>query len=197
LIAKLAALYLAMFARQEPAMYKANPPRIATLAVASAKAHEAIRPRWRWGDAQLMGAIGSGLEHESHLAESVHAGTKRGPAGGICVGQIHHTNGLWKRTGAPSFEALAGTDLQASTWCLHTVALSLVSGASYCHKRHFYTYWSRAMWTMYATGRRCHPWSRQAYKRSKRQAQLAATTWRPTPEHERLISEVLEQDNGT
>ena len=186
-----AVIYLAIFAQERPREYNAAPERLAVVAVAAERTQAALLPKWRHSPAQFAGALTSAIIHESGLDAKVHSGENH--RNGHCLTQIHHTNRIWERVGAPSYDALLGTDLQATIWCLSTGALSLIYGVNHCHKRHYFTHWQRAMWTMYATGHRCAPWSRQSNKRTYLQNKIAHTKWVPTIEHHRLIQDVLIQ----
>lgn len=170
---------LAALAAQRPTEYRDDPQRIATIAVAIEESSESEF---------IRGALATAAIKESGLWRSVHTGERRGRAGEICLVQIHPVNIRWKRTTAPSFEALAGTGLEATRWCFQTAAMHLAEGVRYCRKRRYIRNLVPAMWTFYHVSK-C--WlSPHAFERAALQSKISSTRWVVTPEHERLVAAV-------
>lgn len=148
--------------------------RYGTVAVAFVDAvdHQMARG-WDGSRAQLERSGMTAFRFESRLDRSVHAGTKRGPAGGICLAQIHPNNGLFREY-ADEFFHLAGTSYGSTLACLQTMFHSLASGRSHCLKRakqEWSIHWRPAMWRMYASGSACTP-TRHSWRRARFQASL-------------------------
>lgn len=181
-----AAMFLALFASERPNEFAKAPERLATAALAAEQAQAQQQGKWRHGAPQLSAAIATVVLEESGLAADVHSGAKRGKAGEVCLVQIHPKNPQWRFVGAPSFESLAGTDLQATTWCLATGVHALVFAEGYCAARRYKRNWQKAMFTLYHLGGKC--WvSPVANKRTKLMNRLSATKWVPTPEQVELV----------
>jgi hypothetical protein len=178
--------FLVMLAHEMPGEYAKDPERFAVIAMAAKAAQDELLPSWHRDPRLLGAAIATGIRKESGGWESVHDGSLNGKAGEICLMQIHPTNTRWKHW-APSFEALAGVDLQATTWCLLTGGKSLISAASYCMARNYRRNWAPAMWTMYHYGDRC--WlSPEAKARTALMNRLAYTDWKPTDEQLEVLA---------
>lgn len=180
--------YLALFAAEAPAQFKNDPQRIATIAVAAARAEKKLIGSFP--HPKMLGpALATTILSESGLKSGIHAGTVRGKAGEICLGQIHPTNKIWERW-APSFESLGGAGIVWTEFCLLSVADTLASSLRYCAKRRYFTNWAPAMFTMYHYGGKC--WlSPHGFPRARRMARIAATRWVPTLDQLQLIIGVL------
>ena len=186
-----AVTFLVALAHEAPVVYAQDPNRIAVIAVAAERAQSEILPQWE-RHARLLGAgiIVAALS-ESRLDASVHAGSRRGLQGEICLTQIHPINASW-RTYAPSFEALAGIDIESTSWCLATGARTLMSMDRRCHMNGYRSHWLASMWTAYQFGGRCRP-SDEGRKRASLTNRIAWTDWRATPDQVRLIETTRKQ----
>lgn len=195
-VALAAAGFLALYAHEVPRVYAENPERVAVVAVASEQAQAVLLPTWprynKKGSVtprSLSAAIAAVVIEESGLDVAVHGGSKRGLAGEVCLMQIHPSNPQWQRHGAPSFDALGGTDLQATTWCILAGGQSLLSSLNYCWRKRFWSNWAQAMFTSYHLGHSC--WlSPGAYRRTGYMRRLAAQSWDATPEQTELVERV-------
>lgn len=175
-----AGAFLALFAHEEPAVYAADPGRVARVAIAAEQAQQPYLELWPQSDRSLGASVSAAIILESHLAESIHDGSKRGRAGEVCLVQINPINAMWKRV-ASTFDSLAGTGVEATVRCLRAGIETMQFGVRWCLKRHYKTNWIRAMWTFYRWGDRCWQ-SGAATERTKLTQRLLAAHWKPTKE---------------
>ncbi len=102
-------------------------------------------------DKQLAMGIVTIFWWESRFSPKLHSGERKGDVGhAICMGQ-HHRNSRSEE----AWEALAGTDLEATKRCARATGKVLVSAEAYCRKRRK-NRWEGAF-TLYGTGRTCDP----------------------------------------
>jgi len=190
------AVFLAVFLAYCPQRDPEELKRVAVVSVAAYQAQQTLlkSKRWPGSEAELAGAIATGVIRESGLWHDTHDGSRIGRAGEICLMQIHPTNPAWKLF-TSSRKNLAGTDLESTRLCLLTGAESLTRSARHCLGKRYFKNWRQAMWTMYHYGSRC--WlSPHAYPRTRTMARIASKRWVVTEEHERLVSEVLKEEDN-
>jgi len=150
-----AAAILTLLATNFPGQFAEEPRRFAVIAVAAQHAVSKVAPKWRRGEKVLLAALLTAATRESGFRQDIHSGELRGKAGEVCLVQIHPTNPAWKKVGAPTFDALGGVGLEATTYCLEAGALSLIQAANYCTARKYRRNWAQAMWTAYHYGGQC------------------------------------------
>jgi hypothetical protein len=186
-----AASFLALFATQEPAVYRDNPERVAVIAVASERAQADLMPHWTRHPRLLGASLAVVALGESHLAESVHDGSRRGAVGEACLAQVHPINGHW-RPYAASFEGLVGVGIDETTDCLSTGLATLVAADQQCTRQGYRTHWLSAMMTAYQFGGRCRP-SKTGRERAEKANRWAWQEWTPTAEMTELVEKVKGQ----
>ena len=139
----------------------ARAARLETIATAIGVVAEENAPGWRWSARELAAALVAVTYPESQrFHRDVHSGKKRGdckagkPCAAACLGQVHSgtlvSRDEWRRS--------MGTDLEATTVCMTLTARVLVASSQCISRgRDLDQPQVSALFTMYATGRRCRP----------------------------------------
>jgi hypothetical protein len=144
--------------------------RYETTAKALAQVHAEFLPQWPDSPVTLAAAQLTIIDFESNMLRGVHDGTIRGPAGEVCLMQVHRTNGFWDRY-AGSLDELAGTDLESTIKCIRVGTATLVWAANRCLKQHYRKNFGPAMFSAYHLGGQCWA-SPERFKRARKMREI-------------------------
>jgi hypothetical protein len=135
--------------------------RYATIALAEANVAKAPPVEWHWcnaaGDLQAVRAEVTIARHESGFWRSVHEGKLRGPAGEVCLVQIHP---VLARLLGIDLESLVGVDLAATERCFRAGLTVLAKSRdraerdAHCADSLRY-HWFQPSIALYGSGRDC------------------------------------------
>jgi hypothetical protein len=177
--------FLVALAHERPAIYRADPERVAVVAVAAERAQSALIAQWHRHPRMLGALVLEGILAESSLDVRVHSGERLGLAGEVCLMQIGVSNPLWMPY-ADSREALAGLDVESTTACILTGIETLIAADRACSTRHPRRNWLQMTWQRYRTGYSCRI-TETGKLRARETNRLAWTDWQPTDEQREII----------
>lgn len=113
--------------------------RISRIAEANVHACRTVKLPGRWTFGGCLALLQTVEQWESGLERSVHSGEKRGPAGEICLVQLHHRVTAPEAIHDPDYkvteeewESLGGLDIDATRRCAFAGAKILMYHASRC-----------------------------------------------------------------
>lgn len=125
--------------------------RIARIAAANVRACQDVKLPGRWTFAGCLALLTTTEEWESGLERAVHSGERRGPAGELCLVQLHHNvtrpgaiRDIDYQISEEEWASLGGLDEAATYRCAFAGAKVLMSHAARCVPFAGDSWWSAA-----------------------------------------------------